>query len=83
MASQAAAARTLDITESGLLPDTLVRAGIRRLLRARLREIHADDVEMSAAALAGFVEMMDASPIALVPELANEQHYEVPAVFFT
>jgi cyclopropane-fatty-acyl-phospholipid synthase len=26
--------------------------------------------------------MMDESPIALVPELANEQHYEVPAGFF-
>ena len=27
--------------------------------------------------------MMNAAPIALVPELANEQHYEVPAAFFT
>jgi cyclopropane-fatty-acyl-phospholipid synthase len=26
--------------------------------------------------------MMRSSPIALVPELANEQHYEVPAAFF-
>ena len=27
--------------------------------------------------------MMRRSPVALVPELANEQHYEVPAEFFT
>ena len=82
MALQTVAARTLDITESGLLPDSLVRAGIRRLLKARLRDIHADDIEMSAAALAGFVEMMDEADVAPLPELANEQHYEVPAEFF-
>ncbi len=82
MALETAAARTLDITESGLLPDALVRAGIRRLLRSRLRDINADDVELSAAALSGFIEMMDAAEIAPVPELANEQHYEVPAAFF-
>ncbi len=82
MALQTAAARTLDLTETGILPDTLVRAGIRRLLKARLREVHADDIEMSAAALSGFVEMMDESPVALLPERANEQHYEVPADFF-
>lgn len=82
MALETAATRALDITESGLLPDSLVRAGIRRLLRARLKDINADDVELSAASLSGFVEMMDASPIALVPEIANEQHYEVPPAFF-
>jgi len=25
---------------------------------------------------------MDAGPVALVPDLANAQHYEVPAAFF-
>jgi cyclopropane-fatty-acyl-phospholipid synthase len=29
-----------------------------------------------------FVRLMDSGPIAPVPELANEQHYEVPAAFF-
>lgn len=82
MALQAAAARTLDITESGLLPDGLLRAGIRRLLKQRLNDIHADDGELSAAALSGFVEMMDNAEIAPLPELANEQHYEVPPAFF-
>lgn len=82
MALQAAAARTLDFTETGLLPDTLLRAGIRRLLKNRLHDIHADDCELSSAAQSGFIDMMDASDIALVPELANEQHYEVPPAFF-
>lgn len=82
MATQKTANRSMHITESGLLPDTIVRAGIRRLLRQRLDDIHAEDGEMSAAAVSGFIEMMDAAPIALLPEKANEQHYEIPAEFY-
>ena len=29
-----------------------------------------------------FLKSMDHSPIALVPHLANKQHYEVPSTFF-
>ena len=60
----------------------LFRAGIRRLLDNKRREIQSGDVEFAAATLNDFVDMMNTSPIALVPELANEQHYEVPAGFF-
>jgi len=75
-------ARTLSWTESGLVPDTVIRAGMRRLLAQRASEIHAGDVEHSSSELNKFVDMMNASPVALVPELANEQHYEVPSAFF-
>ena len=68
--------------EQGRVPDALVRAGIRRLSRQRLTEIRATDAEAAAAATEAFVVAMDAAPVALVPELANEQHYEVPAAFF-
>ncbi len=68
--------------EMGLLPDRVIRAGIRRLNKLRLEEIRADDLERAAADLNEFVARMHTSPIALVPELANEQHYEVPAAFF-
>ena len=77
-----ATAAAVSWTEQGLVPDSVIRHGIRRLLRRRLHNIQADDCELAAATQAGFVEMMNASPIALVPELANEQHYEVPAEFF-
>ena len=70
-------------TEMGLVPDTAIRAGIRRLVVKRLIEIEADDVAASAVALNQFVEDMCVSQVAPVPELANEQHYEVPAEFFT
>jgi len=68
--------------EQGLAPDALVRAGIRRLLAQRLREIAADDVETAAARAEAFIATLADAPIALLPQLANEQHYEVPAEFF-
>ncbi len=78
----AVAQKAVNWTETGLVPDSVIRAGIRRLLESKLREIRSDDVEYSASALNAFVAMMNQSPVALVPELANEQHYEVPSAFF-
>jgi len=78
----AVARATLGWVEQGLLPDAVIRAGIRRLCERRLAEIAADDCEAAAQAAERFVLAMDASPVALVPERANEQHYEVPAEFF-
>jgi len=69
-------------TEQGLVPDTLIRAGIRRLLKQRLDEIHSDDAEAASVLTERFVAHMRHAPVALVPEKANEQHYEVPAEFF-
>ena len=69
-------------TELGYVPDVVIRAGIRRLLRQRLTEIAADDVQTYAVETTCFVNAMDAAPIAPIPEKANEQHYEVPAAFF-
>ena len=76
-------AKAVDWTETGLVPDSVIRAGIRRLLERKLREIHSSDVEKAAIIKNRFVQMMGESPIALVPHLANEQHYEVPAAFFS
>jgi len=68
--------------EMGLLPDRLIRAGIRRFNRQRLTDIHADDVDKSGVELIAFVKQMRFAEIAPLPELANSQHYEVPAGFF-
>jgi cyclopropane-fatty-acyl-phospholipid synthase len=68
--------------ERGAVPDRLVRSGIRRLLQARLDEIGAADAEAGAAQAEAFVAAMRSAPIALVPEKANEQHYEVASDFF-
>ena len=71
-----------DITEQGYMPDIVLRRGIRFLLKQRLKEINAADVEAMAEQTFNFVKDMNASPVALQPEKANEQHYEVPAEFF-
>jgi cyclopropane-fatty-acyl-phospholipid synthase len=68
--------------EKDLVPDTLIRFGIRRLLRDRLREESRGGVESQAARLAAFVERLRTSPIAIETRAANQQHYEVPADFF-
>ena len=70
-------------TEQGLVPDLAIRAGIRRLLAKRLEEIHAHDVERAGQALETFISQMLTAEVAPLPQLANEQHYEVPAGFFT
>jgi cyclopropane-fatty-acyl-phospholipid synthase len=78
----AATKRTLEWVEQGLIPDPLVRQGIRRLLRERLRQLQADDAEAASQLTENFITAMDAADVAPVPALANEQHYEVPAAFF-
>ncbi len=72
----------IELIERGWLPDPLVRAGIRGLLRGRLRKLELGDVEAERQALAGIVDELRESPIAVETDAANEQHYEVPPAFF-
>ncbi len=72
----------LNLTERGVVPDSLIRAGIRLQLKDRLREIDADNIENAAKVTSKLMESMRHSRIAELPELANAQHYEVPAGFF-
>jgi cyclopropane-fatty-acyl-phospholipid synthase len=72
----------IGLAEAGLLPDFLVRFGIRRLNRQRLAAIRTSDIEHSARALDYFVQSMCDAEIAPDAALANVQHYEVPAEFF-
>ncbi len=72
----------LNWVEQGYVPDSVIRGGIRRLCKARLEEIGAADCESSAARLEAFLDDLALAPVALLPEQANAQHYEVPAEFF-
>jgi cyclopropane-fatty-acyl-phospholipid synthase len=60
---------------SSLLPDGLLRWGIRRALRERV-------AELQRISPYGYADMLRASPLAVYTEAANAQHYEVPAEFF-
>ncbi|MBI2813578.1 MAG: class I SAM-dependent methyltransferase [Opitutae bacterium] len=62
-----------------LLPDWLIRLGIRRLLRLRLREIAHPSPEQQ---LRQFAEALRAQPIAINTTDSKEQHYEVPTAFY-
>ena len=70
------------LLEKNLLPDWLIRIGIRRLLRERLREENRGGVEAQSAHLLKLIAGLKQSPIAIETQAANEQHYEVPARFY-
>jgi cyclopropane-fatty-acyl-phospholipid synthase len=68
--------------DKGLVPDSLIRAGIRRLLKQRLVEEDHGSPERRQQHLMDWVRQLKASPIAVNTPDANRQHYEVPAAFF-
>jgi cyclopropane-fatty-acyl-phospholipid synthase len=68
--------------ERGIVPDPMLRAGIRRLVRERLRETRADDPAGTMNLTAEFVREMRRAAVAPLPHKANEQHYEVSDEFF-
>jgi len=65
-----------------LLPDFVVRLGIRRLLAERLRTELASDPEQRAARLRQFADDLRGMPIAIHTADSKTQHYEVPPPFF-
>ena len=78
----AAGRLAIDWVEQGYVPDAVVRRGIRRLCEERLSELCAGDCEAASRLTESFVRSMDAAETAPLPQLANDQHYEVPAEFF-
>jgi cyclopropane-fatty-acyl-phospholipid synthase len=63
------------IVDSGLVPEPLLRAGIRAVCALRLRQERRRDPRALVAALRG-------SGVAIETEAANAQHYEVPSALF-
>lgn len=72
----------IKLTESGMVPDPVIRAGIRRLLNRHLSELRAMDAETEGKYLKELVRTFSRGPIAEAPDKANEQHYEVPPEFY-
>jgi len=82
LAADAYAPGLLGLAERGLLPDVLVRAGIRRLCAQRLAEERAGGLARQARRQQQLIEELRRSPLAIHTDTANAQHYEVPAEFF-
>jgi cyclopropane-fatty-acyl-phospholipid synthase len=70
------------LLEKDLLPDWLIRIGIRRLLAQRLRDEAKPSPEALAKHLRRYVDDLKNRPIAEDTRAANEQHYEVPTPFY-
>ena len=75
-------AALIDLAERGLLPDSLLRFGMRRLMRSRLQAHYADGIEAQTQAYRELLQELRQSPVAIATDAANEQHYMVPTDFF-
>jgi cyclopropane-fatty-acyl-phospholipid synthase len=72
----------IELAERRVVPDPVVRAGMRLVLGQRLRAEQAAAAAGGREKLQAFVEEMRSAPIAVATDAANEQHYELPAGFF-
>ena len=82
LATDRPASGLLGLAERGLIPDALLRLGIRRLCADRLRDEQAGGVEAVSDRIAARIAGLRQSPVALHVDAANRQHYELPAAFF-
>ncbi|MGN2252344.1 SAM-dependent methyltransferase [Frateuria sp. GZRe12] len=72
----------IQLAERGLVPDALLRWGIRRLCTQRLREERQGGAEASWERFRALLDELRHSPLALHTDAANAQHYELPPPFF-
>lgn len=72
----------IQCAESGYVPDSILRFGIRALVRGRQRELAKAKSHTHSNPTRELVEAMRKSVVADSPQKANEQHYELPSEFF-
>jgi len=74
--------KLIELADRGILPDRLIRFGIRRLDKKRLLDEDRGNERQQQEAVEKFIDWMRQSPIAVLQHKANEQHYELPPAFF-
>ena len=74
--------KLIELAEKGIIPDYFIRQGIVRNCENRLNNENVSNTEKVSSKKQSWIQQMKESPIALVPEKANELHYEVPPAFF-
>ena len=67
----------IQLAERGLATDSMIRGGIRKLLRERLEAI-----AVAPKSQAQWIAELEATPLAVDTDAANAQHYEIPAAYF-
>jgi cyclopropane-fatty-acyl-phospholipid synthase len=68
--------------ETGRIPEPIIRAGLRSMLRGRLREERRREDAHGGEAWRPFLAQLRDSPVAVETQEPNEQHYEVATAFF-
>jgi len=76
------AAGLLGLAERGLLPDALLRLGVRQQCALRLRTEGTGGAAAQEARQQLLLAELRASPLAVHTAAANAQHYELPPQFF-
>ncbi len=69
----------IELAERELLPEWATRMGIRAIVKERLSE----EVDNELTRYYALRELLNQEPLAVNTQEANEQHYEVPAEFFS
>mmetsp|Transcript_17529 Transcript_17529/g.36037 ORF Transcript_17529/g.36037 Transcript_17529/m.36037 type:complete len:406 (+) Transcript_17529:218-1435(+) len=66
----------------GLVPDFVIRWGIRLQLRDHLNILASESAQLELDQKLKIIHKLKTMPIAIATAEANEQHYEVPAKFY-
>jgi Mycolic acid cyclopropane synthetase len=74
--------RCIPLIYSGMIPDFIIRWGIRMKLRSHLHECYHQNVEEQLWMKQQIVSELHEMPIAIETIAANQQHYEVPTKFY-
>jgi methylase of polypeptide subunit release factors len=74
--------QAIPLIHKGLIPDFLIRFGIRVQLRDHLNILRNTEATKELSTKMAIVEQLSNMPIALATDEANQQHYEVPAKFY-
>lgn len=72
----------IPLIHMGLVPDFVIRFGIRIQLYDHLNILKAETVQAELSNKLQIVQTLKTMPIAIETDVANEQHYEVPAKFY-
>jgi len=72
----------LPLVYAGIVPDYLIRLGIRIRCGDHLRLLESEGVEMDQNTKMEIVRQLKTMPVAINTTEANDQHYEVPSAFY-
>ena len=72
----------IELAEKRILPDFLIRKGIRNLCKKRLQDEYYKHPGKQQERYQQLIEVLRLSSIAIETNAANEQHYEVPTEFY-